>query len=195
MRKAVFFIFMTTMIGLCASSYACTTPLDSTAPNTTRYMTEYSREPSKINGVFPYDIELRTADGKVFNSGKLLKESDKPTVLVFWLTTCYPCRLELEAYKQHFDAWAKETKFRMVAISTDFPDKADAFVNTVKEQKWQFEAYHDFNREFRLVMPGELNGLPQLFLFDKKGIMVYHHKRYTPGDENALYEEIKKAAN
>ena len=43
-----------------------------------------------------------------------------------------------------------------------------------------------------MVMPGELNGLPQIFILDEKGNTVYHHKRYIPGDEDELFAKIKE---
>ncbi len=162
-------------------------------PLTPNYYTETSRSETQINKIFPFDIDLKTAGEKTINSAQLLKNPGKPTVLVFWLTTCYPCRLELEALKQNMTAWKKETDFQLFTISTDFPDRKAAFVETVNAQNWPFEAYHDFNREFRYVIPGELNGLPQLFVFNKKGVITYSHRRYTPGDEKELFEQIKKA--
>ena len=42
-------------------------------------------------------------------------------------------------------------------------------------------------------MPGRLNGLPQVFLLDKNGEIVYHKRKYLPGDEDKLFEAIKEA--
>ena len=137
---------------------------------------------------------MKDTAGTIFNSGELLKTEGKPIVLMFWLTTCSPCRQELEAYKANFDSWKKETDFRLVAISTDFPQNAENFVKRAKIGEWQFETYHDNNREFGMVMDGELNGLPQVFIFDKKGNITYHHRRFILGDEVELFAEIKKAS-
>lgn len=152
------------------------------------------RPSNQINKTFPFDIALKDTAGTIFNSADLLKTNDKPLVLMFWLTTCGPCRMELDAYKANYDAWKKETDFRLIAISTDFPQNAENFVKRAKIGEWQFETYHDYQREFGAVMPGELNGLPQVFILDKKGNIVYHHKRFTPGDEVELFAEIKKAS-
>ena len=152
------------------------------------------RQPNQINKTFPFDIALKDTAGTIFNSAELLKTEGKPIVLMFWLTTCGPCRQELDAYKTNFDSWKKETDFRLVAISTDFPQNAENFVKRAKIGEWQFETYHDYNREFGMVMEGELNGLPQVFIFDKKGNITYHHRRFMPGDEVELFAEIKKAS-
>ena len=158
------------------------------------YNAETARTPDKINKKFPYDIELKAADGKVSNSAQLLKNNGKPTVLIFWLTTCFPCRLELEAVKKNYENWKKEADFNLFAISTDFEHNYLNFVKRVQESNWAFPAFNDINREFCKVMPGELNGLPQVFLLDATGQIVYQHRRYTPGDEATLLDEIKKIA-
>lgn len=162
------------------------------AQSNIRYYTESSRPKDKVQQEFPFDIDLKKADGTVINSSKLLKANGKPTILMFWLTTCGPCRMELAAISGKFEQWQKEQKFNFYAISTDWQENSGQFVKKVQESKWPFEAFHDFNREFRLVIPGELNGLPQVFLFDKNGKIVYQKRKYIPGDEDLLIAEVKK---
>ncbi len=163
-----------------------------TAQTGNYYKVETARTTEQINAVFPYDIDLKTADGQVINSSKVFSKGEKPTVLVFWLTTCAPCRMELEALKKNYDSWKKETDFNLFAISTDFEHNFPNFVKRATESNWQFLALNDFHREFCKILPGSLNGLPQVFLLDKTGQITYQHRRYVPGDEATLLEEIKK---
>ena len=151
------------------------------------------RQPNEVNKVFPFDIALKDTTGTIYNSADVLKTKDKPIVLVFWLTTCGPCLVEMSAYKAKYEDWKKEADFRIIAISTDFPQNAENYVKRTKQAEWPFESYHDYQRNFGMVMPGELNGLPQVFIVDNKGTILYHHRRYMPGDENELFAEIKKA--
>ena len=155
---------------------------------------EEFRQPNEVNKIFPFDIALKDTTGTIYNSAEVLKTGDKPLILVFWLTTCGPCLLELSTYKAKYDDWKKEVDFRMVAVSTDFPQNAENYVKRTKQSEWQFESYHDYQRKFGMVMPGELNGLPQIFILNKKGEILYHHRRFTPGDEDELFAEIKKAS-
>jgi peroxiredoxin len=37
-----------------------------------------------------------------------------------------------------------------------------------------------------------VNNVPHTFLVDTDGTIVYSHNNYAPGDEEKLYEEIKK---
>lgn len=158
----------------------------------TTFQTGYPLGPFPIATDYPYNIDLKTADGKILNSSEVLKQNDKPSIVLFWLTTCYPCGLELNAIKGKFPEWQKEADFNLYAISTDFPKNEEKFVKRVKAGGWEFEAYHDFNRKFMGVMPGGLNGLPQVFVFDKKGDIVYHKRKYRAGDEDILFAKIKE---
>ena len=159
-----------------------------------RFQMDSARPKSKIDNNFPYDIDLKTADGKVVNSSEILKSNGKPTVLLFWLTTCYPCSLEMAAIKKKYESWQKEADFQLFALSTDFEKNYPRFVKMVGEKDWPWPTYNDVNREFRRVMPGGLNGLPQTFLLDKDGKVVYHKRKYRSGDEDQLFEKIKSIA-
>ncbi|MEM9821440.1 MAG: hypothetical protein AAF985_10225, partial [Bacteroidota bacterium] len=69
------------------------------------------------------------------------------------------------------------------------------FVSRVNDKQWPWATYNDVNREFRKVMPGGLNGLPQTFLLDQNGKIVYHKRKYNTGDEDKLFAEIKALAS
>lgn len=151
------------------------------------------RQANDMKKTFPFDIILQDTLGKMFSSTDVLPTKKKPLVLFFWMTTCGPCRQELETIKASYADWKKETDFRMIAISLDFPDLYPNFVSRVKKEGWQFEALFDLKREFPYVMPyGGLNGLPQVFVMNEKGETTYHHRRFIPGDEKELFEAIKK---
>lgn len=162
--------------------------------NNSNYIVSTSRKKDEIEQNFPYDIALRRADGSETNSTEILKKNGKPTILLFWLTTCYPCKIEMKAIKEKFPKWRAETDFNLVAISTDFEKNYGKFQEMVKANSWGWKTYHDFNREFRYVMPGELNGLPQTFIIDKNGEIVYHKRKYSSGDEDKLYAKVKALA-
>ena len=161
-------------------------------PRQSAYYVEAARPSNQIQSTFPFDIPLRNAAGDTLNSASVFEKNGKPTILMFWLTTCGPCRMELNAVTEKFNGWQQEADFNFYAVSTDFPKNFPQFVNRVEEANWPFPAYFDLNREFRLVMPGELNGLPQVFVLDKNGSIVYHTRKYVPGDEDKLFEEVKK---
>lgn len=162
-------------------------------PRQHTYIMESSRSAGQMVADYPYDISLINTRGDTVLSTEVFPSVDKPIVLLFWLTTCYPCRMELEAIRKNWTAWQQEQSFHLLAISTDFPKNMDAFVQRSTDG-WHWPAYNDFRREFSRIMPGGLNGLPQTFVLNKAGEIVYHKRRFRPGDEIELFDAIKKAA-
>ena len=157
-------------------------------------VTDIDRRTDKnLKTTFPFNIVLRDTAGSYFSSESALNTKGKPLVLLFWMTTCGPCRLELDAIKTQFDTWQKEVDFRILAVSMDFPDRYPNYIERVKKENWPFETVFDVHRQFCDVMPnGGLNGLPQLFVMNEKGEIVYYHRRYVQGDEAELFAALQK---
>jgi len=152
------------------------------------------RDPALLKKEFPYNIRLIDSADKIFNSAEVFKKSDKPLVIVYWLTTCGPCRYELDNFKKKFTTWQTEQSFSLVAISEDFEANRANYIKRVELEKFPFPTFHDFDREFPNVLEGELNGMPQIFIYNKKGEMVFHKRGLLVGDENALLALVKEAA-
>lgn len=135
--------------------------------------------------------EVKTIDGKPFNTSQITNDG-KPIIISFWATWCKPCKKELDAISENYADWQKETGVKLVAISID---DARSSVNAGKEAKakgWEFEVYLDPNQNFKRAM--NVNNIPHTFLVDGKGEIVYQHNSYAEGDEEKLYEKIKKVA-
>lgn len=187
-----------------AKAAGINTPATAEAPNAKqdsippirrpRTVMDTSRPVSKMKTDFPFDIDVSTPTGEKRNSATAILTKGKPTILLFWLTTCYPCRMELAAIKKNYAAWQAETDFNLFAISTDFSVNYERFQTMVKKNEWPFPAFHDTNREFRKVMPGGLNGLPQVFVLNAEGEVVMHKRKYQSGDEHKLYAKVKELA-
>lgn len=160
----------------------------------TRYAANRARSKAEIQNAYPYDIDLKDASSKTVKSDQILAKNDKPTVLLFWLTTCFPCSMEMKAIKEKYASWQNEADFNLYAISTDFESNFPKFITKVEENKWPWETYNDVNREFRQILPGGLNGLPQTFVIDKDGEIAYHKRKYKPGDEDILFAKVKELA-
>ncbi len=148
-----------------------------------------------LDTLYPFNIPLTDMDSaQEFNSRQLLAQPTvglkQPIVLAFWLTTCMPCHLELSTYTANYEAWKKQANFRLLAISIDFPHRFRDIARIAREKAFPFEVYWDVYRLFRAVMPGGLNGLPQVFILDKEGKIAYHHKGFRPGDEQELFQKI-----
>jgi peroxiredoxin len=62
----------------------------------------------------------------------------------------------------------------------------------VNGKGWDYLVLMDPNGDFKRAMG--VNNVPHTFLVDPSGKIVYSHNNYTPGDEDKLYEQIKKIA-
>ncbi len=149
-----------------------------------------ARPAAEIDTRYPFDLKLVRSHGAgdtlALTTGELLSEhlGRRPVVLLFWMTTCGPCRSELEEIEARMEGWRSRYDFAFVPVSLDFPHRRAAFHQRAGAYPWP--SYLDVDREFPSVMEGGLNGVPQVFVFDKDGRQVLHQRKYHPGDLEAL---------
>jgi len=148
--------------------------------------------PERLMENYPFNVDLKTVDGDIVSSSEVFRRNGKPTMVLFWLSTCKPCHMKMDAIKPLYPEWKEEADFNVVAISGDYPQNYSKFVDQVRSKGWQWDSYNDVNRRFKEILPGGLNGYPQTFIFDKNGNLAYQDKKFTPGDETALIYEIKR---
>lgn len=136
-------------------------------------------------------VDIKTLDGKTVNIQKYT-QSGKITVLSFWATWCKPCQQELDAISEVYPDWQEKYGVQLVAVTID-TQRALAKVGPMVESKgWEYIILSDPNG----AMPAALNfqSIPQTFLLDAKGNVIYEHTGYIPGNEFDLEEKIKAAA-
>ena len=154
------------------------------------YYKSKARPKMEIDTLFPYDLQLTGSgageDTTATNSLDVLGQNlgKRPTIMIFWLTTCAPCRLELDAISKKTVSWNEQADFAFAPISLDFERRRDQFHDRAAAYPW--ESYLDEKREFPTIMPGGLNGVPQIFVFDEKGEQVFYRRKYRTGDLEAL---------
>lgn len=134
---------------------------------------------------------VKTVDGKPFNTADISNDG-KPIILSFWATWCKPCKKELDAISENYSEWQQETGVKLVAISIDDARSMANVGKEVKAKGWEFEVYLDSNQDFKRAM--NVNNVPHTFLINGKGEIVYQHNSYAEGDEEKLYEKVKKVA-
>ncbi len=133
--------------------------------------------------------DLKTTDGKTVSSSKF-NNNGKPIIISFWATWCKPCKKELDAISENYEEWQKETGVKLIAISIDDSRSSGKVVTDSKSHGWDFEIYLDQNQDFKRAM--NVNNVPHTFIVNGKGEIVWQHNSYADGDEDHLYEELKK---
>ncbi len=159
-----------------------------------QYLISTARPLAEIDAVFPFDLALvasrGAADTLALTSAEVLSEhrGKRPVVLLFWMTTCGPCRTELADIEARIEGWKARYDFAFVPVSLDFPSRRAAF--HARSEAYPWTSYWDVHREFPSVMEGGLNGVPQVFVFDAEGRQVFHRRKYSAGDLEALEEVL-----
>lgn len=132
---------------------------------------------------------VKKLDGTKVNSNTF-SNNGKPIIISFWATWCKPCKKELDAIAENYPEWVKETGVKLIAISIDDARSSGKVVTDVKSKGWEYEIYIDENQDFKRAM--NVNNVPHTFLVDGNGKIVWSHNSYTDGDEEKLYENVKK---
>ena len=134
-------------------------------------------------------VKLKDIDGNSVNTAELSNDG-KPMVISFWATWCAPCKKELNAIHEVYEDWQDETGVKVIAVSIDDARSATRVKPYVDAQGWEFEVLMDTNGDFKRSL--NVNNVPQTFLVDGTGDIVWTHSGYSPGDEYELLEEIEK---
>jgi len=98
----------------------------------------------------------------------------------------------LNTIAENYKDWEKETGVKLVALSIDDARTTASVGPFVNGKGWDYEVYLDPNGDFKRAM--NVNLVPHTFLMNGKREIVDQHTSFAPGDEEQLYEKIKKVA-
>lgn len=132
-------------------------------------------------------VEVKTLDGKSVNIQDYTKEG-KITVISFWATWCKPCQQELDNISELYPEWKEKYDVQFLAITID-TQRALAKVGPLVESKgWEYTILSDANQQLKNAL--NFQAIPQTFLANQNGEIVFEHSGYVPGNEFELEEKI-----
>ena len=142
--------------------------------------------------------KLPSANAKTLN-GKSInllvtygQPDDKLTIISFWATWCKPCQNELDAISYLYEDWQNDYNVELVAITIDTRRNMAQVGPMVESKGWKYTILSAEQAEMENAF--NFNFIPQTFLVDKKGNIVYTHSSYNPGDEEELEMYLEKYA-
>ena len=137
-------------------------------------------------------IDIKKIDNSNINTNTFQNDGN-PIIISFWATWCKPCILELGTINEVYEDWQEETNVKLIAISTDNIQNLTKVIGIKNSEEWEYEVYIDSNREFARAMG--VRPIPHTFLLDENKNIVWEHTGYSPGDEEDLFDQIKKITN
>ena len=137
------------------------------------------------------DVDVKTLDGATVNATEI-KAEDGPTVVAFWATWCAPCKKELDAYAEQYEAWKSDLGAEVYAVSIDTRRQLAKVPPMVASKGWTFPVLSDANQQLQQAL--NFQTVPQVFVLDKDGQIAYSHSGYVPGDEIAVAEKLAELA-
>lgn len=138
------------------------------------------------------NLTLKTLDGKTVNLQDYAKNG-KITVVSFWATWCSPCKKELDAIADLYEDWQADYDVELVAITIDTRRALAKVPGIVETKGWEYTVLVANEQDAQNAL--NFQTIPQTFLIDVNGNIVWDHNGYVPGDEAELEDVIAKLAN
>ncbi len=139
---------------------------------------------------FP-NIEVKTLDGQTVNL-KDYTGKGKITLVDFWATWCLPCQKELDVLADLYPDWQEEYGVEIVAVTLDTRRALAKVAPMVETKGWEYTILSDTKGNAQEAL--SFQPIPQVFLVDQNGNIVYAHTGFEMGDEEELEEIIAKLA-
>jgi thiol-disulfide isomerase/thioredoxin len=136
-------------------------------------------------------VDVKNLTGQNISTSTFSNDG-KPIVIDFWATWCKPCIEELNAINEVYADWQKETGVKVITISLDDARTMSRVAPFINGRSWKYENYIDPNGDFKRAM--NVNMPPHTFLLNGKGEIVWQHVGFAEGNEDELFEQIKKVA-
>jgi cytochrome c biogenesis protein CcmG/thiol:disulfide interchange protein DsbE len=131
-------------------------------------------------------FDLKNADGKKRMFDDYASQYEL-VALVFWSTSCEPCKAELVEINKFADSYEG---FGVVAVSIDTTRTSSQVKPYFKGQGFKFETLLDIDGVLQKSLG--VPGVPYSVLATAAGDVVWEHSGYRKGDELKMKAEIEK---
>ena len=138
---------------------------------------------------FP-SVKLKNTAGKTIDFADLIREAkDTTLVFSFWATWCIPCVTELDNISDEYKEKQSSMNFKFYGISIDDSRTTKRVKPFIQGKGWTFDVMMDVNSELKRAL--NITDVPHVLII-KNNKIVYRHTGYIAGEEDNLFDEIKK---
>ena len=136
-------------------------------------------------------VQLKAVSGRQIDFKDLVLESnDTIMVLSFWATWCVPCISELDNINDVFEEKQAIKPFKYYGVAIDDSRTAQRVKPFVRGKGWKFDVFMDVNSELKRAL--NITDVPHVIII-KNGKIIYRHTGYIIGEEDNLFDIIKKS--
>jgi cytochrome c biogenesis protein CcmG, thiol:disulfide interchange protein DsbE len=135
------------------------------------------------------NVDIKDVKGNPFNTSKIVNDG-KPVIISFWATWCKPCVKELTTINDVYSEWQEETGVKLYAVSVDDARSSSLVAPMVNGKGWEYTVLLDQNGDFKRAM--NVGPIPQTFVLNGKGEIVWQHTSFSEGAELDLIEIVRK---
>jgi len=138
---------------------------------------------------FP-SVKLKNTAGKTIDFADLIREAkDTTLVFSFWATWCIPCVTELDNISDEYKEKQSSMNFKFYGVSIDDSRTTKRVKPFIQGKGWTFDVMMDVNSELKRAL--NITDVPHVLII-KNNKIVYRHTGYIAGEEDNLFDEIKK---
>ena len=139
---------------------------------------------------FP-SMDIKELNGSVVNTDDFINNG-KITIVSFWASWCKPCKVELDAIAEIYPDWVEDYDVELIAITVDNARGLAKVPSIVTSKGWEYRILSDSKQDLQRAL--NFQSIPQTFVLDKSGSIIYEHNGYKPGDEFELEDVLKEHA-
>ena len=129
------------------------------------------------------DLEIEDEFGNIHQLSDYMSD-DNNYLISFWASWCTPCKREFDAWKTYGAVWEDNYNVKILGISIDADNAKEKALEIWALKEWHGSILFAKNEEANVAF--NFQTIPQTFLFDKSGNLVYQHSGYSNGDEDEL---------
>lgn len=135
------------------------------------------------------ELTLKNLNGDDVSLAEISK--DKTVVISLWATWCVPCIRELDTIAEEYADLQDEMGFELIAISLDDARSTRRVKPAVMGKGWEYQVLLDPNNDLKRYLG--VSTIP-FTLIVKNGEIKFRHSSFSPGAEDALYEQFREIA-